>query len=154
MRGREETLMLDFSLAKMEEKRKKKAMIAQTKLKMFRFNGRTYWVKIDIEEFSARHGATKDLGDHATSKDFFNLFIDDDYLEEIVRCTIACTCSKGDETFTTSHAEISAYIGLNIYMGIHSLGFFFFYWHGRFQGNDPQAALQNSGQILTFVRPK
>ena len=73
MRGREETLMLDFSLAKTEEKRKKKAMIAQTKLKMFRFNGRTYWVKIDIEEFSAGHDATKDLGDHATSKDFFNL---------------------------------------------------------------------------------
>ena len=115
--------MLDFSLAKMEEKRKKKAMIAQTKLKMFRFNGRTYWEKIDIEEFSARHVATKDLGDHAASKDFFNLFIDDDYLEEIVRCTIACARSKGDETSTTSHAEISAYIGLNIYMGIHSLGF-------------------------------
>ena len=27
--------------------------------------------EINIEEFSARHGATKDLGDHATSKDFF-----------------------------------------------------------------------------------
>ena len=38
----------------------------------------------DIEEFSARHGATKDLGDCATSKDFFNLFSNDDYLDEIV----------------------------------------------------------------------
>ena len=40
--------------------------------------------EIDIEEFSARHGPTKDLGDRATSKDFLNLFINDDYLDEIV----------------------------------------------------------------------
>ena len=32
-------LMLNFSLAKTKEKRKKKATIAQTKLKMFRFDG-------------------------------------------------------------------------------------------------------------------
>ena len=37
--------------------------------------------EIDIEEFSARHGATKDLGDRATLKDFLNLFIDNDYLD-------------------------------------------------------------------------
>ena len=41
--------------------------------------------EIDIEEFSARHGPTKDLGDRATSNDFLNLFIDDDYLDEIVQ---------------------------------------------------------------------
>ena len=35
-------LMLNFSLAKTKEKRKKKATIAQTKLKMFRFDGWTY----------------------------------------------------------------------------------------------------------------
>ena len=84
--------------------------------------------EIDIEKFSAHHGATKDLGDNALSKDFFNLFIDNDYLDEIVWCTIAYTCSKGDETFTTSCAEISAYLGLNIYMGIHSLPQIDMFW--------------------------
>lgn len=84
--------------------------------------------EIDIEEFSAHHGATKDLSDRATSKDFLNLFIDDDYLDEIVRYTIAYARSKGDETFTTSCAEISAYLGLNIYMGIHSLPQIDMFW--------------------------
>ena len=77
--------------------------------------------EIDIEEFSALDGATKDLGDRATSTDFLNLFIDDDYLDEVVRCTIAYARSKGDATFATTRAEISAYLGLNIYTGIHSL---------------------------------
>ena len=40
--------------------------------------------EIDIAKFSAHHGATKDLGDNALSKDFFNLFNDNDYLDEIV----------------------------------------------------------------------
>ena len=84
--------------------------------------------EIDIKEFSARHGATKDLGDRATSKDFLNLFTDNDYLGETVRCTIVYACSKGDETFTTSCAEISAYLGLNIYMGIHSLPQLDMFW--------------------------
>ena len=45
--------------------------------------------EIDIEEFSARHGSTKDLSDRATLKDFFNLFMDDNHLDTIVHCTIA-----------------------------------------------------------------
>lgn len=84
--------------------------------------------EIDIKEFSAHHGATKDLGDRATSKDFLNLFIDNDYLDEIVRYTIAYARSKGDETFTSSCAEISAYLGQNIYMGIHSLPQIDMFW--------------------------
>ena len=38
----EQTLMLNFSQAKMKEKRKNKATIAQMKLKMFHFDGQTY----------------------------------------------------------------------------------------------------------------
>ena len=84
--------------------------------------------EIDIKEFSAHNGATKDLGDRATSRDFLNLFIDNDYLDEIVRYTIAYARSKGDETFTSSCAEISAYLGQNIYMGIHSLPQIDMFW--------------------------
>ena len=69
---------------------------------------------INVEEFSIHHGPTKDLGDNANAKDFFNLFIDNAYLDEIVRNTVAYTHSKGDQTFITNRAEISAYLGLNI----------------------------------------
>ena len=75
----------------------------------------------NVEEFSVHHGPTKDLGGQATSKDFLNLFIKDDYLDEIARCSVAYACSKGDESFVTNWAEILAYLGLNILMGIHRL---------------------------------
>ena len=43
-----------------------------------------YWsftLRDDLRSFSLRHGPTKDLEDTATAKDFFNQFIDDDYLK-------------------------------------------------------------------------
>lgn len=116
--------------------------------------------EIDIEEFSARHGATKDLGDRATSKDFLNLFIDDDYLDEIVRCTIAYARSKGDETFATTRAEISAYLGLNIYMGIHSLPQIDMFWDSDifigvegFKKTIPKQRFKTLGRYLHLVDP-
>ena len=52
-----------------------------------------YWSsmqrEIDVQNFSFRLGPTKNLGDIATAKDFFNQFLDDDYLDQIVRHTIA-----------------------------------------------------------------
>ena len=115
--------------------------------------------EIDIEEFSASHGATKDLGDRATSKDFLNLFMDDDYLDEIVRCTIAYARSKGDETFATSRAEISAYLGLNIYMGIHSLPQIDMFWDSDifigvegFKKTIPKQRFKTLGRYLHLVR--
>ena len=77
--------------------------------------------QIDIEQFSISHGPTRDLGENATAKDFFNVLIDDAYIDEIVRHTVAYARSKGDQTFTTTRAEISAYLGLNILIGIHEL---------------------------------
>ena len=62
---------------------------------------------INVEEFSVHHGPTKDLGGQARSKDFLNLFINDDYLDEIARCSVAYAPSKGDESFVTNRAEIS-----------------------------------------------
>ena len=116
--------------------------------------------EIDIEAFSARHGATKDLDDRATSKDFFNLFMDDDYLDEIVRCTIAYARLKGDETFATSRAEISAYLGLNIYMGIHSLPQINMFWDSDifigvevFKKTIPKQRFKTLGRYLHLVAP-
>ena len=51
-------------------------------------------------------GTAKCLGDNATSKDFFNIFIDDNYLDEIVKCSIANTQSKGDEAFAPKFQPI------------------------------------------------
>ena len=83
---------------------------------------------INVEEFSVRHGPTRDLGDNATAKDFFNRFIDDNYLDEIVRHTIAYARTKGDNNFSTNRAEISAFLGLNILIGIHELPQLQMYW--------------------------
>ena len=35
--------------------------------------------EINVRQFSVRHGPTRDLGDNATAKDFFSLFLDDAY---------------------------------------------------------------------------
>ena len=77
--------------------------------------------EINVEPFSIPHGPTKDLGPNVKSKDFFNLFIDDNFLDEIAANSIAYACSKGDANFTTTRDEISAFLGLKILIGIHSL---------------------------------
>ena len=87
--------------------------------------------QIDIEQFSISLGPTRDLGENATAKDFFNVFIDDAYIDEIVRHTVAYARSKGDQTFTTTRAEISAYLGLNILIGIHELPQLAMYWDSK-----------------------
>jgi len=70
--------------------------------------------EINVEEFSVHHGPSRNLGDNATVKDFFNLFINGEFLDEIVWHSTAYARSKGDATFVTNQAEISAYLGLNI----------------------------------------
>lgn len=65
---------------------------------------------INVEKFSVWRGPTKDLGTRATPKDLLNLFINDDYLDEIAWCSVAYAHSKGDESFITKGAEISAYL--------------------------------------------
>ena len=77
--------------------------------------------EINVEWFSIYHGLTRDLGDNATAKDFFNVFINNAYIDKIIRFTIVYPCLKGDQTFTTTRAEILAYLGLNILSGIHEL---------------------------------
>ena len=83
---------------------------------------------INVEEFSVHHGPLRDLGDNATAKDFFNLFINDEFLDEIVWHSIAYARSKGDATCVTNRAEISPYLGLNILIGIHQLPQLAMYW--------------------------
>lgn len=70
---------------------------------------------INVEELSIHHDPTKDLGDNANPKDFFNLFINDAYLDEIIHNTVAYTHSKGDQTFVTNQAEILAYLSLQCF---------------------------------------
>ena len=84
--------------------------------------------EVNVEEFSVRHGPSRNLGDNVTAKDFFNLFINDEFLDEIVRHSIAYGHSKGDATFVTNRAEMSAYLGLNILIGIHELPQLAMYW--------------------------
>ena len=115
---------------------------------------------INVEEFSVRHGPTKDLGGQATSKDFLNLFINDDYLDEIARCSVAYARSKGDESFVTNRAEISAYLGLNILMGIHRLPQLEMFWDSDefigvegFKKTIPKQRFKTLGKYLHLVDP-
>jgi len=71
---------------------------------------------IYVEEFFAHHSPSRNLGDNATSKDFFNLFVIDKFLDEIIQHSVVYACLKGDATFVTSRAEISAYLSLNIFL--------------------------------------
>ena len=116
--------------------------------------------QIDIEQFSISHGPTRDLGENATAKDFFNVFIDDAYIDEIVRHTIAYARSKGDQTFTTTRAEISAYLGLNILIGIHELPQLALYWDSDefigvegFKKTIPKHRFITLGKYLHLVEP-
>ena len=109
--------------------------------------------QINVEEFSIRRGPTRDLGENATAKDFFNVFIDDAYIDEIVRYTVAYARSKGDRSFTSTQAEISAYLGLNILIGIHELPQLAMYWDSdEFVGVDclkKRSQSTASGEIFT-----
>ena len=104
---------------------------------------------------SIYHGLTRDLGER-TDKDFFNLFIADDFTDEIIQFTVAYACSKGDHTFKTTRVEISVYLGLNIFISIHELPQLAmyrdsdkFFLSGRLQENNPKAPLHDSGEIFT-----
>ena len=115
---------------------------------------------INVEEFSVCHGPTKDLGGQATSKDFLNLFINDDYLDEIARCSVAYARSKGDESFVINRAEISAYLGLNILMGIHRLPQLEMFWDSDefigvedFKKTIPKQRFKTLGKYLHLVDP-
>ena len=68
--------------------------------------------EINVEPFAIAHGPTKDLGPNAKSKDFFNLFVDDNFLDEIAANSIAYAHLKGDANFTTTREEISHFSGL------------------------------------------
>ena len=116
--------------------------------------------QIDIEQFSISHGPTRDLGENATAKDFFNVFIDDTYIDEIVRHTVAYARSKGDQMFTTTRAEISAYLGLNILIGIHELPQLVMYWDSDefigvegFKKTIPKHRFMTLGKYLHLVDP-
>ena len=116
--------------------------------------------QINVEEFSIRRGPTRDLGENATAKDFFNVFINDAYIDEIVRYTVAYACSKGDRSFTSTQAEISAYLGLNILIGIRELPQLAMYWDSdEFVGVDclkktiPEHRFMTLGKYLHLADP-
>ena len=116
--------------------------------------------EINVEEFRLPHGPTVDLPDDAMAKDFFDLFIDDNYLDEIVRNSIAYARWSGDENFTTTRTEISAFMGLNIFMGIHELPQVSMYWDSDnfigvegFKKTIPQRRFKELSQYFHLVDP-
>ena len=74
------------------------------------------------------HVLTRDLGENATAKDFLKVFIDDAYIDKIIPYNDAYAHPEGDQMFTTTRVEISAYLGLNILIKIHELPQLAMYW--------------------------
>ena len=120
-----------------------------------------YWSttlrEITVEEFPLRHGATRDLGDNASAKDFFNFFFNDGYLDKIPHYTVAYAHSKRDNNFTTKRADISAFLRLNIFIEINELPQLQMYWDSDefigvegFKPNNSKAALSSSIKVLPY----
>ena len=116
--------------------------------------------EINLRQFSIPHDLTRDLGDNATAKDFLSLFIDDAYIDEIVRFTVEYACSKGDRMFTTTRVEISVYLGLNILIGIYELPQLAMYWDSDeflgvegFKKTIPKHRFMTLGKYLYLVDP-
>ena len=53
---------------------------------------------INVEEFSVHHGPFRNLGDNVTAKDFFNLFINNEFFDKIIQHSIPYVRSKGNAT--------------------------------------------------------
>ena len=122
--------MLSYTLVRKKKKVTKVAMknLLLKKANQMLFNGLAHCDKINVEQLSICHGPTRDLGENATAKDFFNVFINDAYIDEIIWYTIAYAHLKGDRTLTTTRAKISAYLRLNFLIGIHELPQLAMYW--------------------------
>ena len=92
---------------------------------------------VNVEAFTASSGPCHGLASDASPKDFFDLFFGDDIFDHIVRATTAYARTKhGDQQFSTDRAEICAFFGLNIFMGINQLPSRRLYWNSNpFLGN-------------------
>ena len=78
--------MLSYTLVRKKKKVTKVAMknLLLKKANQMLFNGLAHCDKINVEQLSTCHGPTRDLGENATAKDFFNVFINDAYIDEII----------------------------------------------------------------------
>ena len=60
-----------------------------------------------MEIFLLRHGPARGLRNNATAKDFIKQFLDDDYLDQIVRYVVAYGRSKSDNNLTRKHSKVT-----------------------------------------------
>ena len=108
--------MLSHTLVRKKKKKARKVTMKNFLLKranQMLFNGLAHCNKVMLSNCPF-HVLTRDLGENATAKDFFKVFIDDAYIDKIIPYTNAYAHLEGDQMFTTTRVEISAYLGLNI----------------------------------------
>ena len=123
--------MLSHTLVRKRKKKKARKVTMKNFLlkraNQMLFNGLAHCNKVMLSNCPF-HVLTRDLGENATAKDFFKVFIDDAYIDKIIPYTDAYAHPKGDQTFTTTRVEISAYLRLNILIKIHELPQLAMYW--------------------------
>jgi hypothetical protein len=88
-----------------------------------------YISSVSVEDFTADFGPRHGLGLDASPKDFFDLFFGHQFFDHIVHATISYAClNHNNQNFTIDRDEMSAFLGLNISMGINQLPKISLYW--------------------------
>ncbi|CAG2252725.1 unnamed protein product [Mytilus edulis] len=99
---------------------------------------RETYEELDIDPFIQITGPSHNLNPNASELEYFKLFFDDNMLEKIVSQTNQYAAQNGPDPLwsDTSRDEISAFIGMQILMGINQLPDYSFYWsNNKYLGN-------------------
>ena len=79
-----------------------------------------------MQKFFHFHRPTKNPGENATTKDFFNQFLDDDYLDLIVCYAMVYAHSQGDNNLMRKRFKITKWNSDNPYMNLQTFLFICF----------------------------
>ncbi|VDI36113.1 Hypothetical predicted protein [Mytilus galloprovincialis] len=99
---------------------------------------RETYEELDIDPFIQITGPSHNLNPNASELEYFKLFFDDNMLEKIVSQTNQYAAQNGPDPLwsDTTRDEISAFIGMQILMGINQLPDYSFYWsNNKYLGN-------------------
>ena len=107
---------------------------------------------VNITAFDSRMGATSTIPEDGTAKDFFCLFISDEIVEEIeveTNCYAGqCMSRKADpKWYETNLAEMQAFFGLHVLLGIHVVPDTSLYW-----SKDPALSVSFIKRVMTRDR--
>ncbi|CAG2238615.1 unnamed protein product [Mytilus edulis] len=118
---------------------------------------RETYEELDIDPFIQITGPSHNLNPNASELEYFKLFFDDNMLEKIVSQTNQYAAQNGPDPLwsDTTRDEISAFIGMQILMGINQLPDYSFYWsNNKYLGNQGFKEVMSRVDISDQLRAK